>query len=143
MGPRLTASSLHPNIVESTEVLRPGRGRHLYVRHEYLPVLSLDDRVQRHGPLPPGGSSYLLRQVCQALRVAHAAGLIHRDISGTLESCPDRAGATTVQAGWTTVAKSGRLRPVPRAVVASSPHLTRGGGGGQVLGTPCSWLPNR
>ena len=47
---------------------------------EYLPGLSLEELVERHGPLPPGRVVYLLRQVCEALREAHAAGLIHRDI---------------------------------------------------------------
>ena len=47
---------------------------------EYLPGLSLAELVERHGPLPPGRAVYLLRQVCGALREAHAAGLIHRDI---------------------------------------------------------------
>jgi eukaryotic-like serine/threonine-protein kinase len=36
--------------------------------------------VYRLGRLQPGRVVYLLRQVCGALREAHAAGLIHRDI---------------------------------------------------------------
>src|SRR4051812_25546165 len=47
---------------------------------EYMDGLSLAELVERHGPLPPGRVVYLLRQVCGALREAHAAGLIHRDI---------------------------------------------------------------
>ena len=47
---------------------------------EYLPGLNLAELVKRHGPLPPGRVVYLLRQVCLALREAHAAGLIHRDV---------------------------------------------------------------
>ncbi len=47
---------------------------------EYLRGLSLSELVGLHGPLPPGRAVCLLRQVCQALREAHAAGLIHRDI---------------------------------------------------------------
>ena len=34
---------------------------------EYLPGLSLEELVERHGPLPPGRAVYLLRQVCGAL----------------------------------------------------------------------------
>jgi hypothetical protein len=51
-----------------------------YYVMEYLPGLTLDQLVGRHGPLPPGRAVYLLRQVCLALCEAHAAGLIHRDI---------------------------------------------------------------
>ena len=47
---------------------------------EYLRGLSLADLVDRHGPLPPGRVIYLLRQACEALAEAHAAGLIHRDL---------------------------------------------------------------
>jgi serine/threonine-protein kinase len=47
---------------------------------EYLPGLSLEQLVNRHGPLPPPRAVHLLRQVCGALREAHAIGLIHRDI---------------------------------------------------------------
>jgi serine/threonine-protein kinase len=47
---------------------------------EYLPGLNLAELVDRYGPLPPARAVYLARQVCGALREAHAAGLVHRDI---------------------------------------------------------------
>ena len=75
----MTALLTHPNIVEVYDYGRSEDGAFYYVM-EYLPGLSLEELVQRHGPLPPGRLVHLLRQVCQALRVAHAAGLIHRDI---------------------------------------------------------------
>src|SRR5207245_8032070 len=51
-----------------------------YYVMEYLPGLNLEDLVQRYGRLPPERAVHLLRQVCDALREAHAVGLIHRDI---------------------------------------------------------------
>src|SRR3954466_9883436 len=48
---------------------------------EFLHGLSLDEVVVRHGPLPPGRVIYLLRQACEALAEAHAAGLVHRDLT--------------------------------------------------------------
>jgi serine/threonine-protein kinase len=76
---RITATLSHPNTVEIYDYGRAEDGTYYYVM-EYLPGLSLAELVERHGPLPPGRAVYLLRQVCLALREAHAAGLIHRDI---------------------------------------------------------------
>jgi serine/threonine-protein kinase len=76
---RATAQLSDPNIVEVYDYGRTEDGTFFYVM-EYLHGLSLDDLVNRHGPLPPGRVIYLLRQACQALAEAHAAGLIHRDL---------------------------------------------------------------
>jgi serine/threonine-protein kinase len=74
-----TASLTHPNIVEIFDYGRADDGTFYYAM-EYLPGLSLQQLVRRHGPLPPGRAVQLLRQVCGALQEAHAAGLIHRDV---------------------------------------------------------------
>jgi tRNA A-37 threonylcarbamoyl transferase component Bud32 len=76
---RLTAKLSHPNTVEIYDYGRTEDGTYYYVM-EYLKGLSLDELVYRNGALPPGRVVYLLRQVCGALREAHAAGLVHRDI---------------------------------------------------------------
>src|SRR5258708_31960716 len=75
----LTATLSHPNTVEIYDYGRTEDGTYYYVM-EYLPGLSLEELVERHGSLPPGRAVYLLRQGCAALHEAHAVGLIHRDI---------------------------------------------------------------
>jgi serine/threonine-protein kinase len=74
-----TATLTHPNTVQIFDYGHAEDGAFYYAM-EYLPGLSLQDLIERHGPLPPARGVYLLRQVCGALREAHAIGLIHRDI---------------------------------------------------------------
>jgi serine/threonine-protein kinase len=82
-----TATLTHANTVEIFDYGHTEDGTLYYVM-EYLPGLSLDDLVERHGPIPPERAVHLLRQVCQALREAHAVGLIHRDIKpGNIIAC--------------------------------------------------------
>ncbi len=73
------ATLTHPNTVRVYDYGLAADGTFYYAM-EYLPGLSLQELVTRHGPLPPGRAVYLLRQVCAALREAHAIGLVHRDI---------------------------------------------------------------
>jgi serine/threonine-protein kinase len=77
---RATARLSDPNTVEVYDYGRTADGTFFYVM-EYLRGLSLQELVRRHGPVPPGRVIYLLRQVCEALAEAHAAGLIHRDLT--------------------------------------------------------------
>jgi serine/threonine-protein kinase len=74
-----TARLSHPNTVEVYDYGHTEDGTFYYVM-EYLPGLSLDELVSRHGPLPPARVVHYLRQLCGALREAHQAGLVHRDI---------------------------------------------------------------
>ncbi len=73
------AALTHPNTVEVFDYGHAADGTFYYVM-EYLPGPTLEQLVQRHGPLPPGRAVHLLRQVCGALAEAHAAGLVHRDV---------------------------------------------------------------
>jgi hypothetical protein len=76
---RATARLTHWNTIEIYDYGHTDDGTFYYVM-ELLSGASLDELVQDHGPLPPGRAVHLLRQTCRALREAHAAGLIHRDI---------------------------------------------------------------
>src|SRR5262249_9075166 len=74
-----TAALSHANTVEIYDYGHAADGTFYYVM-EYLPGLDLERLGGGPGPLPPERAVPLLRQVCGALREAHAAGLIHRDL---------------------------------------------------------------
>jgi tRNA A-37 threonylcarbamoyl transferase component Bud32 len=76
---RAMASLSDPHTVEVYDYGHAEDGTFYYVM-EYLPGLSLEELASLHGPLPGGRVIFLLRQACEALAEAHAAGLIHRDL---------------------------------------------------------------
>lgn len=76
---KATAQLSHWNSVEIFDYGRTDDGTFYYVM-EYLPGLSINDIVRQHGPMTAERVVYLLRQTCHALREAHDANLIHRDI---------------------------------------------------------------
>jgi len=48
---------------------------------EYVPGLSLDEVLQKAGPLNAERAGRLLGQLCWVLQAAHTAGILHRDLS--------------------------------------------------------------
>ncbi len=52
----------------------------LYYAMELLDGFDFQELVERFGALPPARVVYLMRQVCDSLGEAHAAGLVHRDL---------------------------------------------------------------
>ena len=76
---KTTAKLTHWNTVEIYDYGRTDDGTFYYVM-ELLPGMSLEELVERHGPLPAERVIHLLRQICGALQEAHSIGLIHRDI---------------------------------------------------------------
>jgi eukaryotic-like serine/threonine-protein kinase len=90
-----TATLTHPNTVQIFDYGHAEDGTFYYAM-EYLPGLSLEQLVKRHGRLPPGRALHFLRQVCGALREAHAIGLIHRDIKPSNIVICERGGVHDV-----------------------------------------------
>ena len=89
------ATLTHWNTVEVYDYGHTPDGTFYYVM-EYLPGLSLQDLVERAGPLPPGRAIHFLRQLCAALREAHSIGLIHRDIKPSNIIVGQRGGVQDV-----------------------------------------------
>jgi len=76
---RATARLSHWNTVDVFDYGSTEDGTFYYVM-EYLPGMSLAELVRRYGPMSPARVIHFLRQACDALGEAHAAGLTHRDI---------------------------------------------------------------
>jgi serine/threonine-protein kinase len=89
------AALTHWNTVEVYDYGHAEDGTFYYVM-EYLPGLSLQDLVEKFGPLPPERAVHFLRQVCSALQEAHAMPLIHRDIKPSNVIASERGGVHDV-----------------------------------------------
>ena len=76
---KATSQLNHWNSISIYDYGRTSDGTFFYVM-EYVRGLSLQQLVQRRGPLSPARTVYLLKQVCNALIEAHSMQLVHRDI---------------------------------------------------------------
>ena len=129
---RMTARLSHWNTVEIYDYGRTDDGAFYYVM-EYLPGLSLEDLLERHGPLPAERVVHLVRQICQGLREAHGIGLIHRDIKPGNVFAAQRGGLYDVAK----LLDFGLVKPVTETPEA---RLTQEGG---ISGTPLFMSPEQ
>ena len=86
-----TARLQHEHIIEVFDLGRSDEGG-LYFVMELLEGESLSARLRRDGQLSPGTSVHIGRQICDALEVAHRAGVIHRDLKPANVMLLSRAG---------------------------------------------------
>ncbi len=129
---RATAELSHPHTVEIYDYGRAGDGTFYYVM-EYLWGLTLEELVNRYGPLPASRAVYLLGQVCDALHEAHVAGLIHRDIK------PGNIFAAR-RGGEFDFVKLLDFGLVKGTAIAESPNLSRAE---TVIGSPLFMAPEQ
>lgn len=73
------AALSHPHVVRVQDYGRAPDGT-LYYAMELVVGLTLDELVERQGPLHPARVVHILRQLCDALDDAHWRGLVHRDL---------------------------------------------------------------
>jgi serine/threonine-protein kinase len=74
-----TALISSPHVVGVHDYGRTPDGRPFIVS-DFLVGEELADRLQREGTLPVGEAVRIVRQICSGLAVAHANGVIHRDV---------------------------------------------------------------
>ncbi len=70
----------HPGLVRVIEIGRDERDRPFLVM-ERVHGETLRERLAREGPLAPNEAWRVVREVALALRTAHAAGVLHRDLT--------------------------------------------------------------
>ena len=75
---RLARRISHPNVVRTHDIGEAGGRR--FITMEYVDGSSLAQLVERRVTLPPAVALVLGKQLCRALDVVHAQGVIHRDI---------------------------------------------------------------
>ncbi|WP_459715412.1 serine/threonine-protein kinase [Actinophytocola sp. KF-1] len=76
---RIAARLQHPNAITVFDVVDEDGVPHLVM--EYLPSRSLATAITEDGPLAPSAVAAVGAQVASALAAAHAAGIVHRDIT--------------------------------------------------------------
>jgi serine/threonine protein kinase len=92
---RAAARLRHPHAVTVHEVNEDPP----YLVMELLAGWSLHERVRRHGPVPPERAAAMGAQLADCLRVAHAAGLVHRDVKPSNVVVGDEGAAALTDFG--------------------------------------------
>ncbi|MCU0722632.1 MAG: serine/threonine protein kinase [Planctomycetes bacterium] len=75
---RIVARLTHPNVVQVFDVGEDKR--HLYLAMEYVEGDTLEDVMTERKILPVPEATGIVHEVAQALKAAHAEGIVHRDI---------------------------------------------------------------
>src|SRR5262245_38717591 len=76
---KVTTELAHPNIIEVVDFGQAPTGQP-YLVMEYLEGEDLERCLERDGPVQLNVSVEIIKQVASALAVAHAEGVVHRDL---------------------------------------------------------------
>ncbi len=122
----------HPNIVDIYEFGELDDKRPYFVM-ELLEGTSLASIVERRGRLTPAQALGYLEPVCDALRAAHAAGVVHRDLKASNVAVVKEGDPPRVKLLDFGIAKLVRTAPGERGLTAV----------GQRIGTPYAMAPEQ
>jgi serine/threonine-protein kinase len=99
-----------------------------YMALQYLRGLDLDALVTAYGPVEPGRALHLMIDAARGLAVAHARGIVHRDVKPANLHCADSHGAED----FVRILDFGVARSI------GEPNLTLDG---MIVGTPTYMAP--
>jgi eukaryotic-like serine/threonine-protein kinase len=74
----LAQSIVHKNVVRIFDIGEDGATK--FITMDFIEGGDLKSLIKEKGKLPPAEAAGILRQVCQGLEAAHAAGVVHRDL---------------------------------------------------------------
>lgn len=105
---RIQMAIEHPNIIRTFDLDQLPDGT-LYVVLELLRGVSLQERLQHHGPLATGFLIPVFLQTCRALSAAHRQGIVHRDLKpGNVFLC-EGGGVKVLDFGMSKLAEEDSL----------------------------------
>ncbi|WP_220448610.1 serine/threonine-protein kinase [Nonomuraea mesophila] len=122
---RLSARLNHPNIAVVYDVVEADARPWIVL--QYVPSRSLTEVIRERGPLPAATVARIGLDLLDALRAAHAKGIVHRDVKPSNVLLADDGHAVLTDFGLATT-------------LDDQAHLTREG---IVLGTPAYISPER
>jgi serine/threonine protein kinase len=94
---QVTTELAHPNIIEVVDFGASPTGEP-YLVMEYLDGEDLEARLERDGRVPLPVAVQIIKQVASALSVAHAEGVVHRDLKpGNVFSAQSRTASVFVK----------------------------------------------
>ncbi|MGX7829696.1 serine/threonine-protein kinase [Actinokineospora sp. 24-640] len=92
---RALARLQHPNVVSIYQIIESDDSPYPWIVMELVDGTSLDSRL-RNGALAPAEAARLGRDILRALRAAHTAGVLHRDVKpGNVLLRPDGSAVLT------------------------------------------------
>ncbi len=122
---RASARLDHPNVVQVYDVIHDGP--YGWIVMELVNGLSVHEMVQQRGALSPPAAARIGVAVLSALRAAHSAGVVHRDVKPRNVLVADEGRVLLTDFGLATV-----------QAVDPGPDVT-----GQLLGSPFFVAPER
>jgi serine/threonine-protein kinase len=121
----------HPNIVDVYEFGQLLDGRPYYVM-ELLEGADLEAHLKLHGRVSPHEALEILEPVCAALRAAHDAGVVHRDLKASNVFLAQAGGRRAI-----------KLLDFGIAKLLETPNEGGISSGSRRLGTPCAMAPEQ